>query len=121
MRTVRTKVYKFDELSKEAQQKAIERLSDINVDYDWWQSTYEDAANIGLKITGFDLDQNRHAKGEFTLSANEVAANIFRDHGDSCTTYKTATVFMEEWQPVFDEYMQTEEGENKLIDIEDKF
>ena len=121
MRTIRIKLYKFEELSKEAQQTAIEHLSDINVNYDWWESTYEDAANIGLKITSFNLDRDRHAKGEFTLSANEVAANIFRDHGETCETYKTAELFMEEWQPVFDEYMQTEEGEDKLLDIEDEF
>ncbi len=91
MRTVRTKVYKFDELSEQAKRVAIDKLSCINVEFDWWDSTYEGAKNIGLEITGFDLDRNRHADGHFTLAANEVAANIFRDHGDMCETYKTAT------------------------------
>ena len=31
-----------------------------------------------------------HAKGEFILSADEVAANIIRDHGPDCDTYRTA-------------------------------
>lgn len=124
-RTIRTKVYLFNELSKDAKQKAIETMCCINVDSDWWQSTYEDAANVGLKLTGFDLDRNRHAKGEFTLAANEVAANIFRDHGDMCETYKTAESFMNEWQPVFNEYMTEPDNmtelETKLIDIEYEF
>jgi len=36
------KVYKFDELSKEVQEKVLEKHSNINVDYDWWDFVYED-------------------------------------------------------------------------------
>ncbi len=128
MRTIRTKVYKFKELTEEGQQKAIENLYDINVDFEWWESTYEDAERIGLKITGFDLDGNRHANGEFKLAANEVAANIFGDHGKDCETFKTATKFMEDWQPVFDSYMdetsekyESREAEDELQELEDEF
>lgn len=35
---VKHEVYKFSELSEGAQDKALEQLSDINVDYDWWDS-----------------------------------------------------------------------------------
>lgn len=120
--------YKFDELSDKAKEHAIQELSDFNVYFDWWVFTYEDAANIGLKITGFDLDRNRHADGEFVLSANEVAQNILNNHGDMTETYKTADNFMKEWQPVFYGYMdessedyESQESENKLLDIEDQF
>ena len=41
METKTYKVYKFDELSEEAQAKAIENNYDINVSYDWW--TMDDA------------------------------------------------------------------------------
>ena len=34
MRTIEITVYSFDELSKEAQQKAIDTLCSINVDYE---------------------------------------------------------------------------------------
>lgn len=121
MRTIEVKVYKFDELSEESKQKALEKLIDINVDYEWYQFTYEDAKRIGLKLTEFDLDRNRHANGEFTLAANEVAQNIFNEHGENTETYKTAEKFMEKWQPIFDKYMQTEEGEDELMEIEDNF
>jgi len=57
MRTIETTVYKFDELSDEAKQQSIENLYDLNVDYEWWDCTYEDAENIGLKISEFDLDR----------------------------------------------------------------
>jgi len=129
MRTIRTKVYQFSELKTEAaRQKAIESCSDYNVYYDWWESVYEDAANIGLKITGFDIDRGSYCNGDFTLAANEVAANIIRDHGEKCETYKTAISFMEEWQPVFSNYMdenhadyESQESEQKLMDIEEDF
>ena len=103
MRTIRTKIYKFSELSKEAQQKAIENLSGINVDYDWWQSIYEDAENVGLKITSFDLDRNRHAKGKFTGYAIDTAKDILEEHGKDCETYKTAEKFMSDYDNTLDE------------------
>jgi hypothetical protein len=56
-------------------------------DHDWWQTTYEDAENMGLKITSFDLDRNRHAKGCFITNAMECAESILRDHGETCDTY----------------------------------
>jgi hypothetical protein len=118
MKTIEIKLYKFAELSEEAKQKAIEKHYDINVSYDWWDFTYEDAANIGLKITGFDLDRNRHATGKFTLSAAEVAANIIRDHGAECETYKTAEKFLSIQEPLMED---VEENEDALIDCEDDF
>ena len=128
MRTVRTKIYQFDELSEEAQQNAINQFIDINVDSSWWESTYEDAEHIGLKITGFDLDRNKHATGEFNLSANEVAQNIFNEHGKDCGTFKVATDFMESWEPLFNEYVREDytddrfhELENLLLEMEEEF
>lgn len=42
MRTVRTKVYKFSELSEKAKERAIEKHYDINVDYEWHKWTTEE-------------------------------------------------------------------------------
>ena len=127
-RTIRTKVYKFEELSSEAQSKAIEDNWDWNVTDEWWQFTYDDAENIGLKIKGFDIDRGSYCKGDFTLSANEVSQNIFNNHGEECETYKTAKSFMDEWQPIFNDYIdensegyESGENETKLQDIENDF
>lgn len=121
-------LYTWDELPDDVKEKAVENLRDINLDYEWWDGVYDGAREIGLKITGFDLDRHRHATGKFTLSACEVAANIFRDHGDTCETYKTASDFMKTWQPVFDDYMnedsenyESRECEEKLMDMENEF
>jgi hypothetical protein len=130
MRTeTKTRVlYEFDELSEDAKDKAIEKLYDINVDHDWWNWVYEDARGAGIKITSFDVGYRQSIEGEFILSANEVAQNILNNHGDMCETYKIADAFMKEWQPIFDDYMDSEsahyeswESEEKLMDIESKF
>jgi len=121
MRTIELKIYSFSELSEEAQQKAISKQCGINViNVEWWDNLYEDAKEIGLKITSFDLDRNRHAKGEFILSANEVAENIIKNHGDIFgSTYKTAQNFIEEWNPLFHAYETGGENTDLEGDIND--
>lgn len=105
MQTVTINIYDFSELSEQAKKKVLADFQYINVQYEWWDSVYEDAANIGLKITSFDTDRGNECCGEFTLSANEVAQNILNNHGESCDTYTAAKLFFERWQPVFNNYM----------------
>lgn len=93
-RMIETEVFKFDELSKEAQQTAIEKLFDLNVDHDWWNSVYEDADRIGLKITSFGLDRGT-IEGEFTGDLEEVCRDISKEHGEKCETYQTAANYLE--------------------------
>ena len=128
MRTIETKVYQFSELTNEAKEAAIDQCRYYQHEYEWWEFIYEDAENIGLKITSFGLDRNRHAKGEFLLSACEVAANIVKGHGDGCGTLETAINFLEEWQPLFTEYMdessehyENSEREYELMELETEF
>jgi len=128
MKTIKVKVYSINELSETAKNRALSDLSDINTFYDWYLCTYEDAENIGLKISGFKLDRGEDITGEFILSANEVAENIFKDHGEKCETYQTALNFIKEWQPVYNEYMNEDsekyesiESEEELIYIESEF
>ena len=128
MRYEKIKVYEFNDLSEEAKEKAIEKLWNINVDYEWWDCVYDDAENIGLKIKEFDLDRGSYVKGEFTISAQEVASNIIRDHGESCETYQTAVNFINEYEPVFSDYMNEQsenfesgELEDKMLDMESEF
>ena len=128
MRKIEINIFKFNELNEEAKQNAISNLYNINIDYNWWEFIYEDAKNIGLKITSFNLDRNRHAKGKFILNAPEVAQNILSNHGKECETYKTAESFLEVWQPIFNAYMDEEsekyessESEDEMQELEDDF
>lgn len=56
MRTVRTKVYTFAELSATAQQKALDHFRDSNVDYEWFTFVYDyfKEQNEG---SGFEFDK----------------------------------------------------------------
>ena len=109
-------VYKFEELSEDAKDKAIEELGDINVDHDWWDGVYMDAENIGLKIDSFDIDRASYVKGHFLKSAEEVAKNIISEHGKDCETYKTAAAYIEELNKI---KAKTPDDEDIYSDDED--
>lgn len=92
MRTITVDLYKFEELDKDAQQKAIETLADINVSHEWWQGVYEDAAQIGLEITAFEI--GRYCEGNFEDSAEETARLITEYHGQMTPTFKEAKEYL---------------------------
>jgi hypothetical protein len=103
MRTKTISIYSFSELSEESQQKALNNLSSINVDFDWWDGIYNDAKNIGLTITGFGLDRNKHATGDFK-DAFEAATKIMKEHGENCDTYKLASEFLLDRDKLVEKY-----------------
>lgn len=91
-RTKQITLYSFSELSESAKERARDRYRQHYLDYEWWESTYEDAARIGLKIKSFDVDRG-DVKAELTESVGEVCRRIIADHGKECRTYKTALQF----------------------------
>ncbi len=106
MRTIRTKVYKFNELSKEAKEKAINNYRNDNEhinDYDFvWDDIKEDAKTIGLKI--ISLDDHSPNKGEFIINAYDVSCKIVQEHGKDCDTYKNAVEFGKDWSALVEKY-----------------
>ncbi len=95
MKTKTIKIYDFDELSESAKENALDNMRTLNNQYyEWWDCIYEDAKTIGLCLTEFNLDRNRYAKGKFIDSAESCAHLIIDNHGDTCETYKTATVYL---------------------------
>lgn len=119
MKTIKINLYKFEELSKEAKQIALEKFSDINVNYDWWEFTYDDAENVGLKLKSFDLDRNKHATGEFITNAKDCADKILKEHGESCDTHATATNFLNTLKEIEVKYEGKEETSEEETEIED--
>lgn len=96
MRTVRIKVYKFDELSKPAQEKVIEDLYDINTAEDWWNYIYEDAKNVHIDVSSFNL-QHGVCKIQFLDKPIKTASSIIVNHGEMCYTYKLAKAYLRDW------------------------
>ena len=113
--TITKNIFKFDELDERTQGKALDGLYGINVDYDWWDSVYADAATIGLKLKYFDLDRNRHATGSFTESPLTVIRLIKENHGKDCETFKTADGF----EQTFLDYQTAEAYDDEHLDDED--
>lgn len=110
MRTIQTNVYKLEELSNSAKEKAIDLLSDINVQYNWWDSDYEDAKMIKLKITGFDI----YKKGiniSFLDGGVDTAHAIFKQHGNMCETYKLAENYLQNRDKLIDEAQRDQDGD----------
>lgn len=93
MRHKTYKVYKFSELSEESQEKALDNLRDIDVDYDWWEHIFEEAKNIGLKIESFEIN-NREISGRFIESIDNVVKNIIEYYKKDDDRYKTVQVFL---------------------------
>lgn len=110
MKTKVIKVFSFDELSERAKENARDWLRGCGFD-EWWEATYEDAERIGLKITSFDLDRNKHAKGKWITSAWECATTITKEHGEGFDTYKDAVVFLRERDEIIDTAERDENGD----------
>ena len=121
MKTVEIKLYKFSELSEEAKERVLTDHYDINLFPEWWDSTYDDAAQIGLRITEFDLD-HKSISGKFIDSAPAVAEAILSEHGKMCETYKTAKSFLSDLDELTGKYPNIEDcHEDEIEALEDDF
>ena len=47
MRVKETKLYKFEELSEDSKEKAMEWWREGGLDYEWWDCVVDDAKEIG--------------------------------------------------------------------------
>lgn len=108
MRTIETTVYTFAELSEQGKQQAINNLSSINIDFDWWQYTYLDAKNVGININNFELDRTIDI-GMYDYQ--ETANKIMKEHGETCDTHKNAKQFIKERDALVSKYSN---GGNKV-------
>lgn len=122
MKTVN--LYKFHELDKQAKEKARDWYREGALDYDWWDFIYEDAATIGLKIDGFDIDRSRPVDGSLTVTGLESCKLILANHGESCDTYKLALEHIDRFQTLEDRLAAHEDGdeaESRIEDLEEEF
>ena len=108
--TTHTTVYKFEELSDEGKAKVLEHYYDINVDFDWWDCTYDDAKTIGCKITEFDIDRGSYCR--LTCDdAHWTACLIVENHGETCDTHKLAKQYLKDREKIFSQAAKDNDGE----------
>ena len=125
MKTIELKLYKFEELTEEMQEKAMEKYWDFNVDYDWWDCTYMDAENVGLKISGFDIDRGSYCNIDFIEDAEYTANEIIEEHGPDCETYRDSENFLKEFEVLNDkfndEFLDDYEVDDEIENLKDEY
>lgn len=99
-------VYTWQDAPENVKQAILEKHSDINVDYEWWEGIYEDAENIGLKITSFDIDRASYCKGDFLHIPLLIAKQIIAEHSENCDTVITAKDYLQEYSRLMTENCQ---------------
>jgi hypothetical protein len=105
MKTITTNIYQFNELNETAKEKVLNNLYSINVEDYWWEYTYQDAKEIGLIISSFDINRGNYITATLNISMCESCQEIINNHGECTDTYKLAIDTMNEWQLIFNEYM----------------
>lgn len=125
MKTIEINLYKFSELSEQAKEAAIEKLSDINIDGDWFECMEGDAENVGIKIKSFDIDR-ASCNIEFLQYPEAVAKNIMTEHGAGCGTYKLAENYIANLAKIEGKYTDEQKEdeydyENELTELNDDF
>jgi hypothetical protein len=110
MRTIETIAYKFEELSEVEQQKATGYLSDINVNYGWWENVYYDAKEVYLLIKGFDTFR-KDISISFLYDAEDTAYKIEKEHGETCNTYSITKEYLKKRDELIEDAEKDEFGE----------
>jgi hypothetical protein len=129
MKTIEIQLFKFDELSDKAKEKALIEYYDWNVNFDWWDSVYYDAKNVGITINGFALDRVNHCKIEFRYDEKDICQKIIMEHGENCETHKIATKFLSDYEELVKKYSDgiktnivsednEEDFDNEIIELE---
>jgi len=116
MKTIQLHLFQFGELSEKARTKAISDNADFNVNCDWWDMVYEDARNVGLKITGFDLDRAHYCNAEFIHDAIYTARQVRLEHGEQTDTYRIATEFQEQRDGMVNHWPKDANGDFEQVD-----
>ena len=96
MKVKEVKTWKFEELTEEQQEKAIENYYDFNVDDSsfWCEEWTEDNLDIGLKVTSFDIGRGAYCKIDCQKDFQEIAENIQKTFGKEADITQTATNFL---------------------------
>ena len=121
MRTIEIKLYKFDELDKQTQEKVIENYRYINVeDTFWYECIKEDFSTLGLEIQAFDLDRGNYADieiGDFQITS----IKIIEEFGDSVPIKQTAKNYLDEYNKIESNFKDDEDIERELEILDEEY
>ena len=99
MRTIETKVYLFNELDDQTQEKVIQNNYHIAVQDDWHDFIKYDLKEIGIELRSFDVDRGSFAEIHIDYFF-ETCEKIIETHGENCETYKIAKRYIKEYNSI---------------------
>lgn len=103
-------LYTFDELSESVQNKVVDKMYEINVDYNWWENVYKDAERIGLEITEFDT--YRHTiDGKLKEHLIDSINSVIAEHGESTDTYFLAKNYLNDYNEAYKKWLSQQDKE----------
>lgn len=100
MKTKTINVYQYSELKDNAKEKANQWFLEGEDLQFQWECMQEDAKNVGIELKG---THNGSMKGSLLLDFSQVLANILKEHGESCETWKTAKKYKNEYSKLTEE------------------
>lgn len=76
MRTIETKIYRFEELSDLAKENAIQNYRELNSHYDWYEPTLDMfSSQFGIVIKSFDL-YKKEIELDFKYNLDEICKSF---------------------------------------------
>ena len=115
MRTIEIKAYRFEELDEATQQKVIQDNICINVNYDWWDCTYETFKECGIQINSFDTGRGRECEIEFLEDELTVATKIIDTFGEFMSVRVTSENFIKERDTLVKKYGEGNETDGYSV------
>ena len=120
MRTIQIKVYKFEELDKQTQEKVIDNYRYINVeDTLWYDFIKVDFNRLGLDIQEFDLGRGNYVK-IYIDNFEDTSNNIIDEFGDSVPIKQTAKNYIDEFNKIQADFKDDEDIERELEILDEK-
>ena len=121
MKTIKIKVYKFDELDKQTKEKVIENYRNINVeDFQWYDWIKDDFNRLGLEIQGFDLGRRNYVK-IYIDNLEETSKNIIEEYGDSVLIKQTAKNYINEYEKIQANFKEDEDIEREVELLDEQY
>lgn len=128
MQTQTITTYNFSELNEKAKEYALNKNRELCVSDYWYSDTFQDAEELGVRISTFNLDIKNKIGGEFVWSELEVADLVLDNWGADTNMNLIATEFKkdreticENWEYIDGAPINEDELEYKLNTIENKF
>jgi len=121
MKTIEIKVYKFDELDKQTQEKVIENYRYINVEDTFWYDFIKDDFNrLGLEIQEFDLGRRNYAK-IYIENFEDTSNYIIEEFGDSVLIKQTAKNYLKELKEIVSNFKEDEDIDRELEILDEEY